>query len=166
MEQVQATSIYAEEEVEYEMCGMLDAVKETLTSVNASSGKECPSMIIWSSQFYDIKVNFCHFKIPFSGGQGMCTVLFMLINFVQNLDNLPASYDDFKKLGSPFISPTSPTELPDTEMDLTWGMEYILELLVSPAFLYCLNEMYSKISLCITNYICLVNQEHFPHWII
>lgn len=58
---MQATTIYAEEEVEYEMCRMLDAVKETLTSVNASSGKEDPRMIIWNAPFYDIKVIFFSF---------------------------------------------------------------------------------------------------------
>lgn len=75
------------------MCGILDTVKQTLTSVNASSGKVCPRMIFWSAPLYDIK----------------------------DLNNLPVSYDDFKKLNSPSISPMCPPKLPDTEMDLTWG---------------------------------------------
>ncbi|KAL3524178.1 hypothetical protein ACH5RR_017012 [Cinchona calisaya] len=93
VKEVKATSIYAEEEVEYELHRMLDAVKETLTFATGSSDEVCPRMAVWSSPFYGMK----------------------------NLEDLPEYYDNFKKLKLPVVSPVLPVNIPGPEMDLTWG---------------------------------------------
>lgn len=91
--EVKATSIYAEEEVEYELRRMLDAVKEALTLATVSSTEACPRMVMWSTPFYGMK----------------------------NLEDMPESYNDFKQLKLPVVSPVLPTKLPGPERDLTWG---------------------------------------------
>ncbi|CAK9161064.1 unnamed protein product [Ilex paraguariensis] len=89
--EVKATTIFAEEEVEYNLCGMMDIVKETLTT--ASTAEAGPRIVIWNTPFYDIK----------------------------NLKDLPASHRDFKKLKLPVVVPLFPEKLPDLEIDLAWG---------------------------------------------
>lgn len=52
--QVNASSIFVEEEVEYELCRMLDNVKEAL-STESFEGRN-PEIVKWSTPFYDVKV--------------------------------------------------------------------------------------------------------------
>ncbi|XAR66151.1 (6-4)DNA photolyase [Bertholletia excelsa] len=91
VKEVKATNIFAETEVEYELCRMMDVVKDTLATVSLPEGK--PRIVQWNTLFYDIK----------------------------NLEDLPASYDGLKKLNLPVISPLLPPKLPKLEVDLTLG---------------------------------------------
>ncbi|XP_027103928.2 uncharacterized protein [Coffea arabica] len=91
--EVKATSIYAEEEVEYELRRMLDAVKEALALATVSSAEAYPRMTMWRTPFYGMK----------------------------NLEDMPESYDGFKQLKLPVVSPVLPTKLSSLAMDLTWG---------------------------------------------
>lgn len=61
LQQVKATSIFAQEEVEYHLRMMMGIVDETLATTNFEDGK--PNMCLWQTPFYDIKVVF----LPFIG---------------------------------------------------------------------------------------------------
>ncbi|CAL5367006.1 unnamed protein product [Camellia sinensis] len=91
VKEVKATNIFAEEEVEYELCRMMDVVRETLATASFPKGN--PRFVLWNTPLYDIK----------------------------NLKDLPASYHEFKKLKVPVISPLSLPKLPNLEVDLTLG---------------------------------------------
>uniref|UniRef100_A0A5B7B338 Photolyase/cryptochrome alpha/beta domain-containing protein n=1 Tax=Davidia involucrata TaxID=16924 RepID=A0A5B7B338_DAVIN len=91
VKEVKATNVIAEEEVEYDLCRMMDLVEETLATVSFPEGS--PRIVPWTTPFYDIK----------------------------NLKDLPASHHDFKKLKFSITSPLLPPKLPDLEMDLTCG---------------------------------------------
>ncbi|KAL9240392.1 hypothetical protein vseg_014617 [Gypsophila vaccaria] len=68
VKEVKATILYAEEEVEYDLCCLVDIVKEALA---ADSGLEWkPAIHLWRTSFYD----------------------------VENLDDLPPFFKDVKKL--------------------------------------------------------------------
>ncbi|KAK1575265.1 hypothetical protein Q3G72_003937 [Acer saccharum] len=91
LQQVRATSIFAEEEVEYHLCKMIGIVDESLATVASIDGNL--EIFQWRTPFYDIK----------------------------NLNDLPASYNDFTKLQ---LSPTSPIVspmLPRARIELNWG---------------------------------------------
>lgn len=51
---MKATCLLMEEEVEYELCLMMDVVKEKLKSMITPEGS--PMIEIWHTPFYDIKV--------------------------------------------------------------------------------------------------------------
>ncbi|KAL3645222.1 hypothetical protein CASFOL_010402 [Castilleja foliolosa] len=53
VKEAQASSIFVEEEVEYELCVLLDNVKESLSTVSSKEGK--PKIVTWSTPFYDFK---------------------------------------------------------------------------------------------------------------
>ncbi|XP_052197181.1 uncharacterized protein LOC127804359 [Diospyros lotus] len=91
VKEVHATHVFAEEEVEYELRRTIDVVRETLATVSFSEGN--PRFVLWNAPLYDLK----------------------------NLKELPASYDEFKKLKFPVISPLFPSKLPNLEVDLIWG---------------------------------------------
>lgn len=91
VEEVKATSIFAEEEVEYEVCGVVDAVKEALTK--ASSLERSPSFIEWNAPLYNIK----------------------------NVKELPVSYNEFEKLKYPTVSPVPSAKLPSLKVDSNYG---------------------------------------------
>ncbi|KAK4256337.1 hypothetical protein QN277_009217 [Acacia crassicarpa] len=91
MEQVKATSIFLEEEVEHELRSTVDVVKEQLKSVMLPEGSLRIEM--WQTPFYDIK----------------------------SLQNLPSSYDEFMKLQLPITTPIQLLKLPAAEMELDWG---------------------------------------------
>ncbi|CAI9092073.1 OLC1v1027220C1 [Oldenlandia corymbosa var. corymbosa] len=93
VKEVKATNIYAEEEVEYHLCIVLDAVQKVVNSTALSSAEGRPRLVAWNCSLYDNK----------------------------SLEDLPASNDDFKKLRIPVVSPVSPNELPDSKMDFVWG---------------------------------------------
>lgn len=61
LQQVKATSIFAQEEVEYHLRMIMGIVDETLATTNFEDGK--PNMCLWQTPFYDIKVVF----LPFIG---------------------------------------------------------------------------------------------------
>ncbi|KAI3458274.1 hypothetical protein Pfo_014937 [Paulownia fortunei] len=91
VKEVQASSIFVEEEVEYELCVMLDIIKESLSALSFNGGK--PKIVMWSTPFYDVK----------------------------SLIDLPSSFDDFKKLKLPVVSPLVPPKLPGNMTNLSWG---------------------------------------------
>lgn len=86
--QVEATHVFAEEEVEHELCVLMDDVSQTLSTLTRS-----PNLTVWRTPFYDIK----------------------------NLEALPESYDEFRKLQLPVTSPLSSPTLPCLEPELNWG---------------------------------------------
>jgi hypothetical protein len=51
---VKATDLYAEEEVEYDLRLMMDAVKEALETVYCQEGSA--KVALWQTPFFDIKV--------------------------------------------------------------------------------------------------------------
>ncbi|MED6167300.1 hypothetical protein PIB30_001194 [Stylosanthes scabra] len=89
--QVNAGCVFAEREVEYELCLLLDVVKECMKSVTVREG--VPRIELWNTPFYDVNV----------------------------LQDLPASYDDFKKLGLPVMEPLQLSTLPAADKELDWG---------------------------------------------
>ncbi|KAL2550232.1 DNA photolyase [Forsythia ovata] len=91
VKEVTASSIFVEEEMEYELCRMLDIVNETLSTVSFDGRN--PEIVKWSTPFYDVK----------------------------SLDDLPLSYNEFKKLKFPVVSSLLPPTLPGPPMDLFWG---------------------------------------------
>ncbi|KAL4395042.1 hypothetical protein AHAS_Ahas02G0212400 [Arachis hypogaea] len=91
VEQVNASCVFAEQEVEYELYLLLDVVKECMKPVTVR--ERAPRIELWNTPFYDVNV----------------------------LQNLPASYDDFKKLRLPITEPLQLSKLPAADMELDWG---------------------------------------------
>ncbi|KDP22400.1 hypothetical protein JCGZ_26231 [Jatropha curcas] len=91
VQEVKATNVFAEEEVEYHLKMTIGIVEESLVRLPFSDGN--PKIVIWRTPFYDIK----------------------------NLKSFPASHDDFKKLQLAPTSPLLPPNLPGAAMDLDWG---------------------------------------------
>ena len=54
MEQVKASYVFAEQEVEYELGLIMDVVNQHLKSVVAPEG--VPRIELWNTPFYDVKV--------------------------------------------------------------------------------------------------------------
>lgn len=54
LEQVKATHIFAEVEVEYEWVRLMETVKENLAELSVEEGS--PNFLTWSTPFYDMKV--------------------------------------------------------------------------------------------------------------
>nr|KYP67915.1 hypothetical protein KK1_021530 [Cajanus cajan] len=92
--EVKATCVFAEQEVEYELRFIIDVVRQRLKSVTVSQGT--PRIELWQTPFYDVK----------------------------DLQDLPLSYDEFKKLRFPVTTPLQLSEstLPGAEMELDWGV--------------------------------------------
>ncbi|KAJ4953251.1 hypothetical protein NE237_030083 [Protea cynaroides] len=91
VQEVKATHVFSEEEVEYNLRRMIDIVEGSLSSVTFSWGS--PQLVRWQTPFYDIK----------------------------SLMDLPASYQDFKKLQYPITTPVAPPFVPGVNMELDWG---------------------------------------------
>ncbi|OMO85847.1 hypothetical protein CCACVL1_09967 [Corchorus capsularis] len=91
VKEVKATDVFVEEEIEYEMRQMIGVVKDTLEMSSSVDGN--PDIVMWRTPFYDVK----------------------------NLKDLPATYNDFKKLKLPPTSPLPPATLPAVETELNWG---------------------------------------------
>ncbi|XWS61020.1 hypothetical protein CRYUN_Cryun07bG0089900 [Craigia yunnanensis] len=91
VKEVKATDVFVEEEVEYEMRQMIGVVKDTLEK--SSSSDRNPDIVMWRTPFYDVK----------------------------KLKDLPATYNDFKKLKLPPTSPLPLSKLSVTETELDWG---------------------------------------------
>ncbi|KAG9159683.1 hypothetical protein Leryth_017416 [Lithospermum erythrorhizon] len=89
--EVKATSIYVEEEVEYDLLKMVDILKDGFAKL--SSREACCRVETWRAPLYD----------------------------VENLMDLPGSFHDFKKLKRPILPPLSSSKLPGPVMDLHWG---------------------------------------------
>ncbi|XP_016188074.2 uncharacterized protein LOC107629721 [Arachis ipaensis] len=89
--EVNASCVFAEQEVEYELYLLLDVMKECMKSVTVR--ERAPRIELWNTPFYDVNV----------------------------LQNLPASYDDFKKLRLPVTEPLQLSKLPAADMELDWG---------------------------------------------
>jgi len=54
LEQVKATTVFAEEEVEYNLRRLMNVVQETLAMVAFED--QSPRMLLWNTPFYDTKV--------------------------------------------------------------------------------------------------------------
>ncbi|XP_042505707.1 uncharacterized protein LOC122082310 isoform X2 [Macadamia integrifolia] len=91
VQEVKATHVFSEEEVEYNLRTVIDIVEGSLSSVTFSWG--IPQLVRWQTPFYDIK----------------------------NLVELPASYRDFKKLQYPITTPMAPPFVHGVNMELNWG---------------------------------------------
>ncbi|XP_073124044.1 uncharacterized protein [Henckelia pumila] len=91
VEEVKASSIFMEEELEYGLCTMVDIVKKTLSSVSCDEWN--PGVMTWNTPFYDTK----------------------------SVKEFPASYADFKRLKLTVGSPILPPKLSLPEMNLSWG---------------------------------------------
>lgn len=91
VKEVKATDVFVEEEVEYEMRQMIGVVKHKLETSSSVDGN--PDIVMWRTPFYDVK----------------------------KLKDLPASYNDFKKLNLPPTSPLPLAKLPFVETELDWG---------------------------------------------
>ncbi|XP_027354283.1 uncharacterized protein LOC113864592 isoform X1 [Abrus precatorius] len=91
--EIKATCVFAEHEVEYELRVIMDEVKQRLKLVTVPQGT--PRIELWRTPFYDVK----------------------------DLQNLPASYNDFKKLRLSVTTPVqiSVTTLRGADMELDWG---------------------------------------------
>lgn len=109
VKEVKATHIFTEEEVEYEWARLMETVKGNLAALSVEEGS--PKFLTWSTPFYDIK----------------------------NVGDLPISYQDFKKLKLPVLSPLPPPKLPDVKMNLCWGTLPTLKDLET-----CKNELLNK----------------------
>ncbi|MED6122827.1 hypothetical protein PIB30_043579 [Stylosanthes scabra] len=103
--QVNAGCVFAEREVEYELCLLLDAVKECMKPVTVQEGVS--RIELWDTPFYDVNV----------------------------LRDLPASYDDFKKLRLPVTEPLQLPTLPAADRELDWGTlpvyDYVKDFITS-----------------------------------
>lgn len=95
VKEVQASSIFAEEEVEYELLVMLDNVKESLSNISFKGWN--PKVVMWSSPFYDVK----------------------------SLQDLPSSFRDFQKLKPSILSGLEPPVLSATLTNLSWGERFM-----------------------------------------
>lgn len=91
VKEVDASSVFAEEEVEYVLCEVVNGVKETLARISFAERRA--RVVVWNTPFYDIG----------------------------NVNDLPASYDEFMKKKMPITSPHSSPKLPKVPMDLSWG---------------------------------------------
>ncbi|CAL1405174.1 unnamed protein product [Linum trigynum] len=90
--EVKCTNVIAEEEVEYHLVKLVEMVEKTLIGMPILDNN--PNIVRWRTPFYDLK----------------------------SLRDLPASYDDFKKLKVPITSPAGmPPTLPGSELELDWG---------------------------------------------
>ncbi|KAF4372137.1 hypothetical protein F8388_000353 [Cannabis sativa] len=90
-ENVNATHVYAEEEVEHDLRKLMTIAKETLQALPPP--EESPKFVLWRTPFYDI----------------------------ESLMDLPASYGDFIKRKFPVSSPLPQPELSPTTWELDWG---------------------------------------------
>lgn len=88
---MKATDIVAEAEVEYGVLRLMDIVEETLASV--TSLERTPKLLLWRTPFYDIN----------------------------DLKDLPASYQDFTRFHLPQTSLLMPPTLPGLDVELDWG---------------------------------------------
>ncbi|KAK2975852.1 hypothetical protein RJ640_022869, partial [Escallonia rubra] len=91
VQEVNAASIFAEEELEYDLCKVVDSVKETITTV--SYEYENPRILLWHTPFYDIK----------------------------SLKDLPVTHQEFKKLKCSVLPPLLLPKLPNLKIDVTLG---------------------------------------------
>ncbi|KAH9647541.1 photolyase/cryptochrome alpha/beta domain-containing protein [Citrus sinensis] len=119
VEEVKATSVFAEEEVEYHLRQMMAIVDETLAKVSLVDGK--PKICLWQTPFYDIKVAIfalCEFLIcDYLGVQFDGTYSYV----TQNLNDLPVSHNEFRKLQRPLTSPILPPTLAGAKLEADWG---------------------------------------------
>ncbi|KAG6415624.1 hypothetical protein SASPL_123037 [Salvia splendens] len=90
--EVQASGIFVEEEVEYELRVMVENVKESVCTLSIKGGN--PKIVMWRTPFYD----------------------------VQSSNNLPSSFHDFQKHRISVLPGLEPPILPATLTDLSWGI--------------------------------------------
>lgn len=95
VKEVQASSIFVEEEVEYELCEMVENVKESLSTSSFNGWN--PKILMWSTPFYDVK----------------------------SLNDLPPSFHDFQRLKPSVLSGLEPPVLPATLTNLSWGERFM-----------------------------------------
>ncbi|KAG9452441.1 hypothetical protein H6P81_005345 [Aristolochia fimbriata] len=91
VKEVKATHIFVEEEAEYNLRVVVDAVEKSL--LGSILGKR-PEIVFWRTPFYDIK----------------------------DLEQLPASYNDFQKLKIPLTMPLTSPNIPRMDLELDRGV--------------------------------------------
>ncbi|RWR87524.1 6-4DNA photolyase [Cinnamomum micranthum f. kanehirae] len=91
VKEVKATHIFAEEEVEYDLCTIISIVQESLSCVPFPWGS--PQLVFWKTAFYDIK----------------------------DLKELPESYCDFQKFKFPLTTPLASPALPGLDITCDRG---------------------------------------------
>ncbi|KAJ9536347.1 hypothetical protein OSB04_un000483 [Centaurea solstitialis] len=91
VKEVRASSIYTQEEVEYDSRLVVKKVKENLGIVLLE--EKSPKLSLWSTPLYDIK----------------------------NGVDLPMSYDDFQRLKLSVLSPLPSPDIPGVVTELAWG---------------------------------------------
>ncbi|CAD5329005.1 putative alpha/beta hydrolase-1, DNA photolyase, rossmann-like alpha/beta/alpha sandwich [Arabidopsis thaliana] len=91
VKEVRAPFVFVEEEVEYHLCEVLDAVKNKLEGVSLSG--ESPRIVAWRTPFYES----------------------------QNLTDLPQSWEEFKKLKLPLTLPVPAAKFSSPGSELQWG---------------------------------------------
>ncbi|ESQ54774.1 hypothetical protein EUTSA_v10024578mg [Eutrema salsugineum] len=89
--EVRAPFVFVEEEVEYHLCEVLDAVKNKMEGVSFLG--EPPRIVVWRTPFYE----------------------------TQNLTNLPQSWEEFKKLKLPLTLPAPAAIFSSPGSELQWG---------------------------------------------
>ncbi|CAN8325888.1 unnamed protein product [Cochlearia groenlandica] len=91
VKEVRAPFIFAEEEVEYHLCEVLESVKRKLEGVTVNG--ESPRIVFWRTPFYEI----------------------------QNLMDLPQSWQEFQKLKLTITLPVNAITFLSPESELEWG---------------------------------------------
>ncbi|VVA92596.1 unnamed protein product [Arabis nemorensis] len=91
VKEVRAPFVFVEEEVEYHLCEVLDDVKKKLEGVSVHG--ESPRIVVWRTPFYDI----------------------------QDLTDLPQSWEEFKKLKLPLTLPVPAARFSSPGSELQWG---------------------------------------------
>nr|DAD18606.1 TPA_asm: hypothetical protein HUJ06_020069 [Nelumbo nucifera] len=89
--EVKASNVFVEEEVEYDLRRVINVVKDSVSSMSFTWGS--PQFVIWQTPFYDI----------------------------ENLKELPLSNRDFRKLRLPVTAPVVSPSLTGINMELDWG---------------------------------------------
>ena len=124
MKQVNATHVYAEEEVEYELRELMEFTNDSLKVL--AFAKEGPKFVLWRTPFYDVEVIHdcdCFVIVPLFGWLCWCFIRCVLLcdGTVQSLMDIPASYDDLNKLQVGVSFPLPLTALPGAHMEIEWG---------------------------------------------
>ncbi|CAA7060225.1 unnamed protein product [Microthlaspi erraticum] len=91
VKEAQAPFVFAEEEVEYHLCEVLDAVKKKMEGVSFLG--EPPRIVVWRTPFYE----------------------------TQNFPDLPQSWEEFKKLKLPLTLPVPAARFSSPGSELQWG---------------------------------------------
>ncbi|CAH2077995.1 unnamed protein product [Thlaspi arvense] len=91
VKEVRAPFVFVEDEVEYHLCEVLDAVKKKVEGVSFPG--DSPKIVVWRTPFYE----------------------------TQDLTDLPQSWEEFKKLKLPLTLPVPAARFSSPGSELQWG---------------------------------------------